>query len=216
VVVDISPSQRPSTFTALARQIARLEQVPLAQMRSTRDVEKWLLSRGPPFPAPEPLTPQALGLGAFSNVDTEAPFPIPGPFLAKYFAANLVHDHSSHPTSMKWGCNLPVLSKAIRDGSISWEGQLPLIQSEVNASYRHVETPLSPALRRVESVPVHFVFGGDSPYYLEVPSVRSNIERYFARATVDVVPKAGHFVHVERPKAFNESVAAFLGRCGVA
>jgi pimeloyl-ACP methyl ester carboxylesterase len=58
------------------------------------------------------------------------------------------------------------------------------------------------------SDPILFVAGGKSPYIQE--SHKPAIERLFPAAQHTIIPDAGHWVHAEQPKAFHETVSAFL------
>ena len=53
-----------------------------------------------------------------------------------------------------------------------------------------------------------FVKGGDSNYLRE--SQRPVIEALFPAAQVRVLPGTGHWLHVEKPDAFNGIVRRFL------
>lgn len=56
--------------------------------------------------------------------------------------------------------------------------------------------------------PALFVHGADSPYVQ--PQYRPVIERLFPRASIVAVPGAGHWVHVDQPARFIESLEGFI------
>lgn len=58
--------------------------------------------------------------------------------------------------------------------------------------------------------PTLFVAGGNSPYIQE--SHKPAIARLFPNAEYATIPGAGHWVHADQPKAFHETVSAFLNR----
>ncbi|HKK31762.1 MAG TPA: alpha/beta fold hydrolase [Alphaproteobacteria bacterium] len=58
------------------------------------------------------------------------------------------------------------------------------------------------------SGPALLVAGGNSPYVQE--NHKPGIERLFPNVQYATVPGAGHWVHAEQPKAFYETVSAFL------
>ncbi len=58
--------------------------------------------------------------------------------------------------------------------------------------------------------PILFVAGGDSPYIQE--SHKPAIARLFPNAEYATIPGARHWVHADQPKAFHETVSAFLNR----
>lgn len=58
--------------------------------------------------------------------------------------------------------------------------------------------------------PVLFIKGGDSPYILE--KHRSSIAARFPNSELKVIPGAGHWLHAEQPRLFNNIVRRFLLR----
>ncbi|MBB1193641.1 alpha/beta hydrolase [Flavobacterium sp. SOK18b] len=56
--------------------------------------------------------------------------------------------------------------------------------------------------------PTLFIRGGDSNYILD--SDFSTIEHHFPMATVETIPKVGHWLHAENPAMFYDKVISFL------
>jgi esterase len=99
--------------------------------------------------------------------------------MRKFLSTNLERDAATG--TWRWLINLPVLTAA-----------LPVLE----------KTPLTDGDRF--DGPVLFVAGGKSRYV--VPTDWENIERYFPRATLDVITESGHNPHMETREAFVRAV----------
>ena len=65
-----------------------------------------------------------------------------------------------------------------------------------------------PEVDGVFESPTLFLSGGDSDYVL--PEHRARIRALFPKARFAKIPNVGHWLHAEKPREFEASVAAFL------
>lgn len=112
--------------------------------------------------------------------------------------------------------NAVVTSTIQPDGTssqtVQWRSNVPLLHAALPGM---AEFTLSPALADGAQPapftgPTLFVGGGNSPYLREAQ--RPEIERLFPRAELTWIPQAGHWVHVERPREFVDTVAPWLAK----
>ncbi|MEL6376572.1 MAG: alpha/beta fold hydrolase [Pseudomonadota bacterium] len=87
-------------------------------------------------------------------------------------------------TKKKWRLNLDVLAK-----------DMPNIMD-------------FPAIEAITEMPVLFLSGGNSDYVQD--GHRETIRRYFPKARFVKIPGAGHWLHAEKPQAFEESARVWL------
>lgn len=83
-----------------------------------------------------------------------------------------------------------------------WRFNLPAIaaaQSNVG-THTSIDTPIS--------IPTLFIRGGKSGYILD--SDKSVIDYAFAKAELQTISNAGHWLHAEQPEEFNELVMSFV------
>ena len=99
-----------------------------------------------------------------------------------------------------------VLKNLARDehGRLSWKIQLKAI----HRNYDKLTREIAPG--RTFDKPTLFIRGGRSDYVQDddAPSIR----RIFPRAEITTLPDAGHWVHVEAPEEFFQTVVNFLNR----
>jgi pimeloyl-ACP methyl ester carboxylesterase len=105
---------------------------------------------------------------------------VPDPTLRAFFLQSL--DFRQQPP--RWKLNLPVL-EAEMDKIVGWPGTTGRFDR--------------PAL---------FLTGADSSYVL--PEHREPIRALFPKARFARIPDAGHWLHAEAPRAFEETVRVFL------
>ncbi|CBZ24802.1 conserved hypothetical protein [Leishmania mexicana MHOM/GT/2001/U1103] len=121
--------------------------------------------------------------------------------MRDFVATNIVLDSKDKSKPAQWRCNLPVLASDY--GSFQ-----PSITSWFTSSATTTGQASSAAAPRLCTLPVMFVFGGQSPY--NEPDHRQRISRFFSNATQVEVAGAGHFLHYEKPKEFTDAVAPFI------
>lgn len=106
----------------------------------------------------------------------------------------------SRPAS--WRCNLYALA-----------AQTDFLKPSITEWFLHCKSndSSSSLLKTAKpcTVPVLFVFGGNSVY--NVPENRERIKEFFPNSEQVVVEGAGHFVHHEKPLEFANVVAPFVG-----
>jgi esterase len=120
------------------------------------------------------------GIRSRGEADSALAAGIEDPALRAFFLQSL--DLRSHPP--RWKLNLPVL-EAEMPKIVGWpdtQGQFP-----------------NPAL---------FLTGALSPYVR--PEHRDTIRALFPKARFAKIPEAGHWLHAEQPRAFEETVRVFL------
>ncbi len=127
---------------------------------------------------------QALSLDNLSTraeADRRLAAVVPDPGLRAFFLQSL--DLKSTPP--RWRLNLPVLGD-----------QMPLIVGwpDVTGQFDH---------------PTLFLTGGRSDYV--TPDHRPVIRALFPKARFAKLPEAGHWLHADSPRAFEETVRVFLG-----
>jgi esterase len=116
------------------------------------------------------------------EVDTVLAGPIPTPAIRQWLLKNLNRDAEGKLT---WKPNLPVLHRHL---------------TELSAGFAEV---------REYAGPVLFVGGGRSDYIL--PEDLPRIREFFPQAQLEVIPEAGHWVHVDAPGRMGELVKEFAG-----
>jgi esterase len=100
------------------------------------------------------------------------------------------------------------LNLATRPEGLAWTVNLDAIERNFESIVDFPEVPRG----QVYAGPVLFVVGGRSPYVQ--PGHRDAIERLFPRATVEVIDRAGHWVHADAPDDFLATVGGFLPQAG--
>ena len=120
------------------------------------------------------------GLTARSEADRRLAQTVPDPALRAFFLQSL--DLKSTPPA--WRLNLRVLAD-----------QMPLIVGWPNVTGSFPQATL-------------FLSGGKSQYVL--PEHRPIIRNLFPKARFAKLPEAGHWLHAESPRAFEETVEVFL------
>lgn len=99
-----------------------------------------------------------------------------------------------------------LLNLELRDGQPHWRANLDVLVAESSAI---LDFPADLAARRWDG-PTLFVTGGRSDYVRA--EHRERIKALFPKARIVGIPRAGHWVHAERPEAFRAAVEAFLPR----
>jgi esterase len=120
------------------------------------------------------------GLTTRAEADRRLAADVPDPGLRAFFLQSL--DLKSTPP--RWRLNLPVLAD-----------QMPLIVGW-------------PAVTGTFDHPTLFLTGGRSHYV--TPDHRPAIRALFPKARFARLPDAGHWLHADNPRAFEETVAVFL------
>jgi esterase len=120
------------------------------------------------------------GLTTRSEADRRLAQHVEDPALRAFFLQSL----DLKATPPVWRLNLPVLAD-----------QMPLIVGW-------------PEVSGVFSGPALFLSGGRSQYVL--PEHRAPIRGLFPKARFARLPEAGHWLHADAPRAFEETVAVFL------
>ncbi|WP_194851400.1 alpha/beta fold hydrolase [Nonlabens antarcticus] len=92
--------------------------------------------------------------------------------------------HRKSKNEYRWRFNLPALAMAYSDVG----------------THDPIDTPIS--------IPTLFIRGGNSGYILD--SDRPGIEYAFAKAELQTIPNAGHWLHAEKPEEFNKLVKNFI------
>jgi esterase len=124
------------------------------------------------------------GITARSEADRRLSATVPDPALRAFFLQSL--DLKSQPPV--WRLNLPVLAN-----------QMPLIVGWPAVSGQFPNAAL-------------FLSGGKSHYVL--PEHRPVIRALFPKARFAKLPEAGHWLHADAPRAFEETVEVFLSAAG--
>jgi pimeloyl-ACP methyl ester carboxylesterase len=83
-----------------------------------------------------------------------------------------------------------------------WRINLPALK----ANYQALMAPVCE--QAMLSMPSQFIYGGLSEYV--TADDRALIEQHFTQPRFDVIDKAGHWVHAERPQQFKQLVEEFL------
>lgn len=91
------------------------------------------------------------------------------------------------------------------DGTYQWKFHL-------DAILLHYDDILANSLRQHDrfELPTLFIKGGESPRYIELPQDETLILQYFPNAQIISIPKAGHWLHADKPAEFSEIVLHFL------
>jgi len=92
-----------------------------------------------------------------------------------------------------------------RTDGLAWTVNLAAIEDHFDTILGFPVIPPGTTFRK----PTLFIAGGRSAYVR--PEHRAEIVRLFPAATMDVIQKAGHWVHADAPDAFVASINAFLG-----
>lgn len=129
--------------------------------------------------------------------------------MRDFVTTNIVLNARDKTQPAGWKCNLPVLAAdygSFQPTITSWYA------AAAEAAARNRTSSAGEKLAVVTphpcTLPVLFVFGGNSPY--NEPEHRRRIPTFFSRATQVVIEGAGHFVHYERTKEFADAVAPFI------
>ncbi len=97
-----------------------------------------------------------------------------------------------------------ILKNMARDaGMFKWKINVPILRDNIA---RITEAPI---LEGRIDVPSLFIKGAYSDY-IDVPEDESLIASFFENYYIDIVPKAGHWVHAQNPEVFLNMVQAFL------
>lgn len=88
----------------------------------------------------------------------------------------------------------------------SWRFNLPILEK----SYQQIIS--QPSQQGEYPGPTLFIKGGESDYILA--QHRPSIIRYFPAAQAKIIEGTGHWLHAEKPAAFNRLVGNFLNRNG--
>lgn len=115
--------------------------------------------------------------------------------MRDFFTTNIVVNSKDTSAPARWRCNLPVLA--------AYTDQIRATISE----WFMKDGPHQP---KPCTLPVLFVFGGDSVYNRK--ETRDLIPRFFPNSQQVVVENAGHFVHHQKPKEFANLVAPFVAK----
>ncbi|MGV3757394.1 MAG: alpha/beta fold hydrolase [Verrucomicrobiota bacterium] len=118
-----------------------------------------------------------------SEVDAVLAGSIPEPAIRQWLLKNLGRDAAG---ALSWKPNLPVLHKCL---------------AELSGGFADLRQYPGPAL---------FVAGGRSNYVQ--PEDTPLIRERFPQARIEVIPEAGHWVHVEAPGKLVEMVRQFAGQ----
>jgi pimeloyl-ACP methyl ester carboxylesterase len=97
--------------------------------------------------------------------------------------------------------------------SVSWRCNVPLLHAALPSM---AEFSLAPEASSAQSLPPFagpalFVGGGSSPY-LRAEAHAATIKSMFPQAELTWIPQAGHWVHVEKPREFVQTVAPWLAK----
>lgn len=84
----------------------------------------------------------------------------------------------------------------------SWRINLPALK----ANYQALMAPVCE--QAMLTMPSLFVYGGQSEYVTEEDRIL--IQQHFTQPTFEVIDKAGHWVHAERPQQFKQVVEEYL------
>jgi pimeloyl-ACP methyl ester carboxylesterase len=88
------------------------------------------------------------------------------------------------------------------ENGLSWRINLPALK----ANYQALMAPVCELA--MLTMPSQFIYGGQSEYV--TTDDRVLIEQHFTQPRFDVIDKAGHWVHAERPQQFKQLVEEFL------
>ncbi len=88
------------------------------------------------------------------------------------------------------------------ENGLSWRINLPALK----ANYQALMAPVCELA--LLTMPSQFIYGGQSEYVTAEDRVL--IEQHFTQPRFDVIDKAGHWVHAERPQQFKQLVEEFL------
>ena len=121
---------------------------------------------------------------------------------SQYASRQEVDDALAESVS-SWGVRQFLLKNLGReDGDYVWQPNLPAIRASYDAISGGMETD-----GRFDG-PALFVRGERSDYVTDadVPAIRA----LFPSATLETIPKAGHWLHADQPDAFGDAVMRFL------
>jgi pimeloyl-ACP methyl ester carboxylesterase len=88
------------------------------------------------------------------------------------------------------------------NGQLGWKFNLPVLEAQMS----RIGQALAPEERYIGST--LFIRGARSGYILDEDW--SGIMDHFPLARLESIPDAGHWVHAEKPKAFQDSIHSFL------
>jgi pimeloyl-ACP methyl ester carboxylesterase len=163
----------------------------LTALRHGEAVDRLVVVDIAPVPYPQTFLPyaramQVADLGAAtrrSEVEAQLRGPVPDATVRLFLMQNLVSEEGR----LRWRVNLPVLER-----SMAALSDFPDLPSD-----------------RIYDGPTLFIAGEYSDYVGRAH--HAAIERRFPHAEIVEVADAGHWVHAERPDAFLEALAPFLG-----
>lgn len=186
VIIDMAPAERPDSFNETIRIIDFLPKVPLHELRSPQEVEKWLLANGP------------------SDVFNQQHI-----FQIRYHLSNLDYTNPAQP---RWRIGLQEIVHGLHE--ILWEeGGVDCIRQArdalATANRRRVtehkriwERPT-----RFTEFPTYFVFGENSPYNTE--RAHQSIFLHFQQPNLVEMKKADHFMFMRHKNSFMEQLRRF-------
>ena len=198
--IDIAPAPRPPSFYRMFDFVKTMQEMPL-----TDELLAAALKHSPTTKVHKASSTTGV-VGSTDEAELWLRLALdeePDPWFCKYLVSMLepVADGSKLPGQpivktksgkerklFYWKSNLPVLAHCA--SSCLWREALPLKDD--------------PKIQ----IPSRFIFGEDSPYYTQ--QATDAIRSYFGHPSIECVPKAGHFLHIQKRQQFMESVNAFL------
>ena len=94
------------------------------------------------------------------------------------------------------------------DGKFRWALNIQALAANMPAIFAGIIHEQTTDPRSIPDFPLLFIKGERSPYIDTRDEVA--IQHYFPKAQIVTIPKAGHWLHAEQPKAFLEAINNFL------
>lgn len=181
VIIDMAPSQRPDSFNDTIRLIDFLPEVPLDQLHSSQEVEKWLLVNGPD--------------DVFNQQNI---------FQIRYQLTNI---DFTDPANPRWRIGLKEIVGGLHE--ILWEeGGIASMQQARDALMVANRRRISQRKKiwerptKFNKFPCYFIFGEDSPY--NTPAAHEGVWQHFFQPHVLQLNKADHFMFMRHKTSFME------------
>jgi pimeloyl-ACP methyl ester carboxylesterase len=93
--------------------------------------------------------------------------------------------------------------KRTKDNDYSWSLNIKTIKNEL----KNILEGLNENQSEISGFPVLFIKGGNSDYISKEDKTIRNI---FPFADIEIIPNAGHWLHVEQPDLFLEKITDFI------
>lgn len=195
VIVDVAPFTRPEWFYRLRDDLQVLKDLPATQMTTHSEAEQWVKKHANPSLAANTWMIKYL----LTNLERR-PHAIHGALDAAPTAAESPYANV--------GAIVPV--DAHKRETLQWKCNLNVLIDNIDKTLWAHDAPRDTSGGSLVTLPTLHVFGEMSPY--RSTESLAAIPKFFGNADVRTVLGAGHFVHIEKRRAFTDLLRAFLAK----